>query len=82
MAAMRSQQSSDGLWRQVVDVQDSYLELLTRVNEDGTLIGVCASTAVGPTLEYYMNRPAVSGADDRGAAFVLGAALDILELTR
>jgi len=116
MAAMRAHQDADGLWRQVVDVPASYLELsvsamtvsamargiragwldasyraiverawravLTRVNDDGTVVGVCTSTGAGPTLEYYLTRQAISGADDRGAAFVLGAALDMIDLAR
>jgi hypothetical protein len=43
---------------------------------------VCTSTGAGPTLEYYLERPAVSGMDDRGGGLVLFAALEMVELRR
>jgi unsaturated rhamnogalacturonyl hydrolase len=56
--------------------------LLARVQADGNVIDVCASTGAGPTKEYYLTRPALSGADDRGGAMALLAALEMAELTR
>ncbi|MEQ1856695.1 MAG: glycoside hydrolase family 88 protein [Longimicrobiales bacterium] len=56
--------------------------VLARVAEDGTLRDVCTSTGAQATLEYYMNRPVVNGADDRGGAVVLLAALEMEELER
>jgi rhamnogalacturonyl hydrolase YesR len=56
--------------------------VLARVNVDGTLKDVCAGTGAGPTKEYYLNRPAVNGADDRGGAMALLAAIEIEELRR
>jgi rhamnogalacturonyl hydrolase YesR len=53
-----------------------------RVNADGTVKDVCSSTGAGPTKEYYLNRPAVSGADDRGGAMALLAAINVAELRR
>ena len=38
---------------------------------------VCTSTGAQATLEYYMMRPIVNGADDRGGAIVLLAALEL-----
>jgi len=52
-----------------------------RVNADGTVRDVCSGTGVGPTKEYYLNRPAVNGADDRGAMALL-AAIDVEMLRR
>jgi rhamnogalacturonyl hydrolase YesR len=51
-----------------------------RVNPDGTVKDVCSSTGVGPTKEYYLTRPVVNGADDRGGAMALLAAIEIAEL--
>jgi rhamnogalacturonyl hydrolase YesR len=56
--------------------------VLARVNEDGTLRDVCSGTGAGATKEYYLNRPAVSGADDRGGAMALLAATEMEELNR
>jgi rhamnogalacturonyl hydrolase YesR len=53
-----------------------------RVNADGTLKDVCSGTGAGPTKEYYLNRPAVNGADDRGGAMALLAAIEMEELAR
>jgi len=41
---------------------------------------VCPSTGVGATRAYYLTRPAIAGADDRGGAMALLAALEIHEL--
>jgi unsaturated rhamnogalacturonyl hydrolase len=54
--------------------------LTTRIGVDGSVADVCAGTGAGPTLEYYLNRPALSGGDDRGGAMALLAALEIAEL--
>lgn len=56
--------------------------LLTRIGADGSLSDVCAGTAAGPTKEYYLTRPALSGADDRGGAMALLAALEMSEVPR
>ena len=48
-----------------------------RVNADGTVKDVCAGTGAGPTRDYYLNRPVVNGADDRGGAMALLAALEV-----
>ena len=116
MAALKTHQAPDGMWRQVIDVPGSYREvsvtaltliamargvrlewieasylpvvqrgwraLLGRVRDDGTLVDVCVSTGAGPSVRYYLDRPAVADADDRGGAMTLGAALEIYELNR
>jgi rhamnogalacturonyl hydrolase YesR len=53
-----------------------------RVNDDGTVRDVCSGTAAGPTKEYYLNRPVVNGADDRGGAMALLAAVEVETLRR
>lgn len=53
-----------------------------RVMPDGTVRDVCSGTGAGPTKEYYLNRPVVNGADDRGGAMALLAALEVEELRR
>jgi len=63
-------------------IERAWSAVLARVNEDGTLRDVCTSTGAQATLEYYMTRPIVNGADDRGGAMVLLAALEMEELRR
>lgn len=53
-----------------------------RVNADGTVRNVCSGTGSGPTKEYYLNRPEVNGADDRGGAMALLAAIEVETLRR
>jgi hypothetical protein len=52
-----------------------------RVHADGTVNDVCSGTGAQPTKEYYLNRPAVNGADDRGGAMALLASIE-MELLR
>ena len=42
---------------------------------------VCTGTGSGPTKDYYLNRAGLTGADDRGGAMALTAALE-MELLR
>ena len=58
-------------------IERAWQAVLARVSADGTLRDVCTSTGAQPTLEYYMTRPVVNGADDRGGAIVLMAALEM-----
>lgn len=53
-----------------------------RVDADGSVHDVCSGTGSGPTKEYYLNRPAVNGADDRGGAMALLAAIEMETLAR
>ena len=70
--------------------RDSYLPIVNRgwaavaarVNPDGTVKDVCSGTGAGPTKEYYLNRPAVNGADDRGGAMALLAAIEMETMRR
>ena len=70
----------DDSYRPVVD--RAWRALLAHVADDGTLVDVCFSTGAGPTRRHYLDRPAVNGADDRGGAMVLGAALEYYDLLR
>ena len=65
----------DESYRLVVD--RAWRALRSHVRQDGTLVDVCISTGAGPTRRYYLDRPAVNGADDRGGALILGAALEV-----
>ncbi len=61
-------------------VERAWRALLAHVLEDGTLVDVCIGTGAGPTRRHYLDRPAVNGADDRGGAMALGAALEYHDL--
>ena len=65
----------DASYRSVVE--QAWNGLLAHVELDGELVDVCISTGAGPTRRYYLDRPAVNGADDRGGALILGAALEV-----
>ena len=53
-----------------------------RVNADGTVKDVCSGTGAGETKDYYLNRPIVNGANDRGGAMALLAAIEMASLKR
>jgi rhamnogalacturonyl hydrolase YesR len=63
-------------------IDRGWMAVVARVNQDGTVRDVCSSTGAGPSKEYYMNRPAVTGADDRGGAMALLAAIEVEALRR
>jgi rhamnogalacturonyl hydrolase YesR len=62
-------------------VNRGWQAVAARVNPDGTVTDVCASTGAGPTKEYYLNRPVVNGADDRGGAMALLAAIEVANVS-
>jgi len=68
----------DGSYRPIV--QHAWRALAAHVRDDGTVIDVCASTAGGPTRKYYLERPAITGADDRGGAMALLASMEMRQL--
>ena len=70
----------DASYRPVVD--RAWRGLLARIAEDGSLMDVCTGTGSGPTKDYYLNRAGITGADDRGGAMGLTAALEMEELGR
>jgi hypothetical protein len=59
-------QAADRAWR----------ALAAHITEDGGLVDVCSGTGAGPTARYYFDRPAIEGADDRGGAMALVAAME------
>lgn len=63
-------------------VDRGWSAVAARVNPDGTVKNVCSGTGVGATKEYYLNRPEVNGADDRGGAMALLAAIEVEMLRR
>jgi rhamnogalacturonyl hydrolase YesR len=63
-------------------IERGWEAVLARVGEDGTVSDVCSGTGAQPSREYYLTRPVVNGADDRGGAMALLAALEIEELRR
>ena len=64
----------DESYRPAVD--RAWRALLAHVADDGAVVDVCIGTGAGPTRRHYLDRPAVNGADDRGGAMALGAALE------
>jgi rhamnogalacturonyl hydrolase YesR len=70
----------DASYRPTVD--RAWRALSTHVVDDGTLIDVCTGTGAGPTRRYYFDRAAITGADDRGGAMALLAAMEFRELNR
>ncbi|HEY7287711.1 MAG TPA: glycoside hydrolase family 88 protein [Vicinamibacterales bacterium] len=114
MAAVRLQQSPDGMWREVLDEPGAYREetatamlltamargirlgwiggdydktvdrawlgLLAHIKDDGAVIDVCTGTGAGPTKRYYLDRAALTGADDRGGAMALLASMEMIAL--
>jgi rhamnogalacturonyl hydrolase YesR len=70
----------DRTYRQVA--QRAWLALAAHITTDGLITDVCASTGAGPTERYYLDRAAISGADDRGGAMALFAAMELYALGR
>jgi len=58
-------------------INRGWTAVAARVNPDGTVKDVCSGTGAQPTKEYYLNRPAINGADDRGGAMALLAAVEV-----
>ena len=61
-------------------VERAWRGVAAHVAEDGAIIDVCTSTGSGPTKKYYLDRAAITGADDRGGAMALMAAMEMIEL--
>ena len=59
-------------------VDRAWSALSAHIVEDGGIVDVCSGTGAGPTARYYFDRPAVEGADDRGGAMALVAAMERL----
>ena len=61
-------------------IDRGWAAVAARVMPDGTVRDVCSGTGAGPTKEYYLNRPVVNGADDRGGAMALLAAIEVAQM--
>ena len=61
-------------------INKGWAAVAARVNPDGSVKDVCSGTGAQPTKEYYLNRPAINGADDRGGAMALLAAIEVAML--
>jgi rhamnogalacturonyl hydrolase YesR len=60
-------------------VERAWRAVSAHIAEDGTVVDVCTSTGAGPTKKYYLDRAAITGADDRGGAMALMAAMEMME---
>jgi len=65
----------DGSYRPAIE--RGWRGLLARIAEDGTVMDVCTGTGSGPTKQYYLDRAGITGADDRGGAMALTAAIEM-----
>lgn len=63
-------------------IERAWRALAAHVADDGTVIDVCTGTGAGPTKRYYLDRAAITGADDRGGAMALVAAMEVEEFRR
>ena len=50
------------------------------IDDDGGLVEVCAGTGPQTSIREYLDRPAVSGLDDRGGAMAMWFALEMAKL--
>ncbi len=63
-------------------VERGWQAIVARVGQDGTVSDVCVSTGARSTKEYYLERPILHGADDRGGGLALLAAVEVEKLGR
>ena len=69
-------------------LDESYLPGLKRcweaasesIDDDGGLVDVCAGTGPQTSVREYLDRPAVSGLDDRGGAMAMWFALEMAKI--
>jgi unsaturated rhamnogalacturonyl hydrolase len=59
-------------------VADAWMELKRRISENGELVDVCESTGKQKSLDDYLRRKAIRGRDDRGGAFALLLATQLM----
>ncbi len=68
----------DDSYREVID--RAWWGVATHIAEDGTVVDASTSTGAGETKQYYLDRTAVFGPDERGGAMALWAAVELAEL--
>ena len=70
----------DDSYRSVID--RAWLGIAAHIAEDGAVVDASTSTGAGPTKQYYLDRTAIFGPDERGGAMALWAAIEMDELRR
>ena len=70
----------DDSYRPVID--RAWRGVAAHIAEDGAVVDASTSTGAGETKQYYLDRTAVFGPDERGGAMALWAAVEIDELVR
>ena len=70
----------DDSYRSVID--RAWRGIATHIAEDGTIVDASTSTGAGETKQYYLDRTAMVGADERGGAMALWAAVEMDKLSR
>ena len=70
----------DASYRSVID--RAWRGIAAHIAEDGAVVDVSTSTGAGETKQYYLDRTAIFGPDDRGGAMALWAAMEMDELRR
>src|SRR5262249_46283765 len=70
--------SHDKSFRPLVD--RAWRGRAAHIKVDGTIVDVCTGTGAGPTKRYYLDRAAITGADDRGGAMALYATMEWMAL--
>ncbi len=68
----------DDSYRPVID--RAWRGVKVHIAEDGAVVDASTSTGAGETKQYYLDRTAVFGPDDRGGAMALWAAMEMAEL--
>jgi rhamnogalacturonyl hydrolase YesR len=61
-------------------VERAWRGLSAHIAIDGSLVDVCIGTGAQETRQYYLDRTAIFGPDDRGGAMALWAAMEVDEL--
>lgn len=62
----------DALWQAV----------LIRTSLDGEFVDVCTSTGKMPTLDAYLNRPAILGLDERAGGMIMNLAIEMQPIAK
>lgn len=58
-------------------IDRAWRALAAHITSDAAVVDVCTSTGSQATLRHYLDRPAISGFDDRGGAMSLYAAIEM-----
>ena len=65
-------------YRPVID--RAWRALAAHITEDGSIVDICTGTGSQATLRLYLDRPAISGFDDRGGGMGLFASMEMHDL--